>query len=159
MAIWFYWVNSEQYFVLHCYDNNANINLLSKIRPFSFYYIVTITEARWSYWINTEQYISTALLRSQLHKDLTEYIPSTRYLLHFYDHKGTMILLSKLRAFCSYCSVTITMPWWTLWVNFQKTFLLIYCAQHGAIILFSKLRALILYCIGTITMLLWSYWL
>jgi hypothetical protein len=81
-------------FLLHCYDQNASMISLSKLRAFYFYCIVTIrkprwshwvnsehsvftalltiTMTRWSYWRNTEHSLSTSLLRSQWHDDHTE---------------------------------------------------------------------------------------
>jgi hypothetical protein len=143
MTRWSYWVNSKNSVssrlfrsqshydltdytpripsLLHCYDHNATMISLSKLRPFCFYCIVTIKMPPWPHWIYSEHSVSTAFLRSQWHYGLTENTPNIHFLMHCYDQKGTMISLSENNAFCFYCIVTITMPRWSHLVNSEHS--------------------------------------
>jgi hypothetical protein len=58
-------------FLLHCYDQNASMISLSKLRAFYFYCILTIKMPRGYYWVKTKHSISTSLLRSLWHYDHT----------------------------------------------------------------------------------------
>jgi hypothetical protein len=136
--------------------------------------------ARYSKWPKSEKSVSTALLRSQWHYDLTEWNPSNLFILHCYDHNGTMNSLSKHRGVCFYCIVTITMPRWSLWLNSEQSVLncivtitmalwfywvnsdhfdLLHCYNHnGTMTSMSKLRIFWFYCIVTTTMARWTHW-
>jgi hypothetical protein len=174
MAGWLYWVNSEKslsttllrspcqvdlsvytprsLFLLHCYDHNHIMNLLTKFQAFLFYKIFSITMARWSYWVHTEHSISTALLRSQWQVDLSESTPGILFLLHYYDQNATMILLTKHRAFCFYCGVTIKMARWPHWLKFELSISTALLRSQCQYDLLSKLRSFSFYCIGMNTM-------
>jgi hypothetical protein len=143
MPRWCRWFNSEKSLSPGFYDHNAAMILLRQFWAYSLYYIVTITMPRWSLWENSVQCLSTALLRSQRHDDLTEKstkhsdstallqsqwhdgltekVPSILFLLQCYDQNASMISLSKLRAFYFYCIVTFRNSRWSHWVNSENS--------------------------------------
>jgi hypothetical protein len=109
--------NQSSLFLLHFYYHNGKMTSLNKIPAFCFHCIVSITMTRWSQWLNYENSVSTKLLPSKWHVELTEQTPIILFLLYCYEHNATMVLLSILRAFCFYCIVAVIMTLWSYRVN------------------------------------------